>query len=120
MKKITLTLSAIVLGSLASCTVTPKDTTTSTPTATNSKVNPLTIGKKYPSAYPYKQSKKIVISPYRPYNLIDLKGIKPGQLARDMSTAKRDPQTGKLVPDSAKIFRVPSPAPKPAPTKKES
>lgn len=51
--------------------------------------------------------KNMVISPYRPYNLIDVKGYRSGEVVGDPSTAKVDPTTGKLDARTAKFFRVP-------------
>jgi hypothetical protein len=38
--------------------------------------------------------------------VIDVKGMKPGHLARDTSTAKID-TSGKPITSTAKIFRIP-------------
>jgi len=48
-----------------------------------------------------------VISPYRPYNLIDVTGYKSGDIVGDPSTAQVDPATGKVNLSTAKHFRLP-------------
>ena len=60
--------------------------------------------------------KGYVISPFKPYNILDVKHLKPGNYAYDPTTATVNPKTGKLDFRSGKIFRVPSPkvAKKPA------
>ncbi|MEO1856126.1 MAG: hypothetical protein ABGY95_02005 [Rubritalea sp.] len=97
MKSIYLILSSVSLLTLASC---------SNSSPTDSDLNPVIADKNYPSAFQYKTSKNQVISPYRPYNVIDVKGMKPGHLSRDPSTAKKD-KAGKPIPSTAKIFRIP-------------
>lgn len=51
--------------------------------------------------------KNMVISPYRPYNLIDVTGYKSGDIVGDPSTATVDPATGKPNLSTAKHFRLP-------------
>ncbi|WP_129589808.1 hypothetical protein [Rubritalea profundi] len=97
MKPIYVILSSISLLTLASCS-------SSTTVANN--LNPVIGDKNYPAAYQYKTSTTQVISPYRPHNVIDVKGMRPGHLARDTSTAKRD-KAGKPIISTAKIFRIP-------------
>jgi hypothetical protein len=97
MKSIYLILSSIPLLTLASC---------SSSTTVASNLNPVIADKNYPAAHQYKTSKTQVISPYRPHNVIDVKGMKPGHLARDTSTAKID-TSGKPITSTAKIFRIP-------------
>ncbi len=63
---------------------------------------------KYPLAVKYGDPKKQqVISPFRPHNLVDVSGMKSGQLARDPATASVDAKTGKPDINTAKIFRIP-------------
>ena len=102
MKKIALTLVAASLSLLASCS-------NSATQSGGDITNPALKGKNFPTAYAHK--KNIVISPYKPYNLINVKSIKPGQFARDMSTAVKGAD-GKPIKSSAKIFQVPVPAKK--------
>ena len=71
--------------------------------------NPVLKDSKYPSAFPVKGDRNKVISPYRPYNIINIKGLKPGHFARDISTAKKD-ANGKAITSSAKIFLIPMPS----------
>ena len=49
----------------------------------------------------------MVISPYKPYNLIDVKGYKSGEVVGDPSTAITDPKTGKVVLSTSKHFLIP-------------
>lgn len=51
--------------------------------------------------------KNMVISPYRPYNLIDVTGYKSGDIVGDPSTATVNPTTGKADLSTAKHFRLP-------------
>ena len=61
-----------------------------------------------PVARPHPTGQKnMVISPYRPYNIIDVKGYRKGDIAGDPSTAKTDPKTGKIIESTAKYFRIP-------------
>jgi len=50
--------------------------------------------------------KNRVISPFRPYNVIDVSGYKSGDIVGDPSTGSVDAK-GKLVPGTAKHFRIP-------------
>ena len=59
-----------------------------------------------PKAFYHKPG--IVISPYKPYNLIDVKHLKPGNAAYDPTTAQIDPKTGKPDISTAKIFIIPA------------
>ena len=47
------------------------------------------------------------ISPFKPYNPIVAKGFKSGQLAGDPSTIQVNPETGKAVKSTMKIFKLP-------------
>lgn len=61
----------------------------------------------FPNAFHHKPG--LVISPYKPFNIVNVKHLKPGNLAYDPSTAAVDPKTGKKDYTNAKIFRVPNP-----------
>jgi hypothetical protein len=61
---------------------------------------------KYPLATPIAGTTSQVISPYKPHNVIDVKGFRTGQLARDPSTAPIGPD-GKPDISKAKIFEMP-------------
>ena len=61
---------------------------------------------KYPLATPIAGTTNQVISPYPPHNVIDVKGFRTGQLARDPSTAPIGPD-GKPDISKAKIFEMP-------------
>ena len=50
--------------------------------------------------------KNMVLSPYSPYNIIDVKGYKSGDVTGDPSTAKRD-ASGKVIESTAKYFLIP-------------
>lgn len=70
------------------------------------------ISANIPNAFYHK--KGYVISPYKPYNVLNVKHLKVGDYARDPSTALINPKTQKADLKTAKIFRIPSkPAPKP-------
>ena len=97
MKSLYLILSSATLLSLSSC---------SNSTAVADNTNPVIANKDYPVAHQYQSSMTQVISPYKPHNVIDVKGLKPGHLARDPSTAKRD-KAGNSVISTAKIFLIP-------------
>lgn len=110
MKPLALTFVTLASLSIAACTSSQLNTSVGGQPAAE-------FTKEYPLAYPYKKSTRLVISPFRPYNLIDIKGLRPNQLARDISTAKADPVTKKPITSTAKIFRIPEPnlpAPSPA------
>ncbi|MDC0088076.1 hypothetical protein OAI07_00885 [Akkermansiaceae bacterium] len=49
----------------------------------------------------------MVISPYKPYNKIDVKGYKTGDKVGDPSTIKADPATGKADMSTMKTFLLP-------------
>ena len=49
----------------------------------------------------------MVVSPYRPYNIIDVSGYRSGDIVGDPSTAIVNPRTGRRDPNSAKYFRIP-------------
>ena len=51
--------------------------------------------------------KNLFISPYKPYNPIDTKGYKSGDVVGDPSTAGISKKTGKPVLSSSKGFRIP-------------
>ena len=61
---------------------------------------------RYPLATPIAGTTNQVISPYPPHNVIDVKGFRTGQLARDPSTAPIGPD-GKPDISKAKIFEMP-------------
>lgn len=65
-------------------------------------LNDIPVGRPDPTG-----RKNMVISPYRPYNLIDVKGYRSGDIAGDPSTARTDPKTGKIIESTSKYFRIP-------------
>lgn len=96
-----LSLGAITLLQFSSCTTDPK-------TGDVELINPVLLDPNYPDAFPVEGDSNKVISPFKPHNFINVKGIAPGHLARDMSTAKIG-ANGKPDASSAKIFRIPMP-----------
>jgi len=50
--------------------------------------------------------KNMVLSPYAPYNIIDCKGYKSGDIVGDPSTAQKD-ANGKIIGSSSKYFLIP-------------
>lgn len=97
----TLTVSAIALLLFNSCSTDPK-------TGDVELINPVLLDPNYPDAYPVAGDSSKVISPFKPHNIINIKGVAPGHLARDMSTAKKG-SDGKPDASTAKIFRIPMP-----------
>lgn len=51
--------------------------------------------------------KDMVISPYRPYNVINVSGYQSGDIVGDPSTARIDPKTNKPIANTSKHFRIP-------------
>jgi hypothetical protein len=49
----------------------------------------------------------MVVSPFRPYNIIDVKGYRSGDIVGAPSTAKVNATTGKLDTNTSKRFRIP-------------
>ena len=49
----------------------------------------------------------MVVSPFRPYNIIDVTGYSRGDIVGDPSTALINPRTGRRDPKTAKTFRIP-------------
>ena len=64
-------------------------------------LNDIPVGRPDPAG-----RKNMVISPFRPYNIIDVKGYRSGDIAGDPSTAKRD-ASGKIIESTSKYFRLP-------------
>lgn len=75
-------------------------------------VSAIDLSKKIPEAYYYKPG--FVISPFKPYNVLNVKHLKPGDYARDPYTAIVNAQNKKKDMKTAKIFRVPQPIKKEA------
>lgn len=49
----------------------------------------------------------MVVSPYRPYNVIDITGYRSGDIVGDPSTAAVNSTTGKRDANTIKHFRIP-------------
>lgn len=84
---------------------------TSEPAATKPKYPQLDAGKKYPMGFALikdeKPVKNRVISPFRPYNVLNISGMRSGAVVGDPYTRTKNQKTGKLVNSSAKLFRLP-------------
>lgn len=98
---------AIAATSLASCNLIPSGSSNAVADgqATVSEANESI---KAPVGRPSPDGKKnMIISPYRPYNLIDVSGYKSGDIVGDPSTASVDATTGKPILSTSKHFRLP-------------
>jgi len=63
---------------------------------------------KVPTGYPDPQGRaNMVVSPYRPYNVIDVSGYHSGDIVGDRSTAIVNPGTRRLDLSTSKYFRIP-------------
>jgi len=116
MKTSHITLLALAAAAVASCAPYPpllptSGNSTATAAATsNAEVPAPTVEGQtgVPLAKPSPDGKKnTVISPYSPYNLIDVTGYSSGEIVGDPSTATVNPSTGKLDLSTAKHFRLP-------------
>ena len=64
--------------------------------------------RKIPVGHPDPQGRgNMVLSPFRPYNIIDVTGYSRGDIVGDPSTALINPRTDKRDPKTAKTFRIP-------------
>ena len=64
--------------------------------------------RKIPLGHPDPQGRSnMVVSPYRPYNIIDITGYSSGDIVGDPSTAMVNPTTGKRDPRTVRHFRIP-------------
>ena len=64
--------------------------------------------RKTPLGHPDPQGRgNMVMSPFRPYNIIDVTGYTRGDIVGDPSTALINPRTGKRDSKTAKTFRIP-------------
>lgn len=69
---------------------------------------PLASLNRLPLASPDPQQRPhMVVSPYHPYNLIDVADYKSGDVVGDPSTASTDLATGKVRLETSKLFRIP-------------
>jgi hypothetical protein len=102
--KITLLIITAGMAALSSsCSLTSSSGTTGTvPAPVVAELSKIPVGRPDPAG-----RKNLVISPYRPYNLIDVTGYKKGAIAGDPSTAQKDPKTGKIIESTSKYFRIP-------------
>lgn len=63
---------------------------------------------KAPTGYPDPQGRtNMVVSPYRPYNIINVTGYRSGDIVGDPSTAVVNLSTGRRDPSTSKYFRIP-------------
>ncbi|MGB0991122.1 MAG: hypothetical protein ACPG32_01475 [Akkermansiaceae bacterium] len=91
-----------------SCVPTPGSDAPSSPASGGVHAPVPEATKNYPVAHPHPEGKaNYVVSPYRPYNVIDVKGYRSGDIVGDPSTAKVNPTTGKIDASTAKHFRIP-------------
>lgn len=98
---------AVILSSCGSTTtdLTPPGTTTPGAEVPAPKIK---TTHNAPIGHPDPQGRaNMIISPYRPYNLINVKGYSSGDIVGDPSTAKINPKTGKRDPSTAKLFQIP-------------
>ncbi|MGJ8677915.1 MAG: hypothetical protein ACSHX0_10390 [Akkermansiaceae bacterium] len=99
------TLIAIAFVALTSCAEnlpTGSSNTSATVSPTTKAMSKIPLGIR-----PESGSNDLIISPYKPYNLIDVKGFKSGQVVGDPSTISTDPKTGQAIPSSIQTFRIP-------------
>ena len=84
---------------------TPLTTPTEPDTAAPEVARPArSLANSIPLATPIETEPNIVISPYKPYNKIDIEGYKAGQTVGDPSTVVVNPDTGK---NTMKAFMIP-------------
>lgn len=95
MKTTHLLIISLLAGFLASCAQYSAEPNT-----------PVTAGS-IPLATAIEAEPNMVISPYKPYNKIDVKGYKSGETVGDPSTAIIDPKTGKANMSTVKAFLIP-------------
>ena len=64
--------------------------------------------RKIPLGHPDPRGRtNMVVSPFRPYNIIDISGYRSGDIVGDPSTAKVNPATGRRDSNTVKHFRIP-------------
>lgn len=64
--------------------------------------------RKIPLGHPDPQGRSnMVVSPFRPYNIIDISGYRSGDIVGDPSTATVNPRTGRRDTSTVKSFRIP-------------
>lgn len=64
--------------------------------------------RKIPIGHPDPRGRNnMVVSPFRPYNIIDISGYRSGDIVGDPSTAKVNPTTGRRDSNTVKHFRIP-------------
>ncbi|BDS08298.1 hypothetical protein NT6N_33380 [Oceaniferula spumae] len=120
MKTYHITLLAAVAASIAACAPYPEGTgprmpgmLQQTPPESQSQADEVPaptvdVDSSVPVGRPTPDGKKgMVISPYRPYNVIDVTGYRSGDIVGDPSTASVDPATGQPIPSTSKHFRIP-------------
>lgn len=119
MKTQHITLLTICAGALASCAPYPgpnpngpnganRGTTPSQTAGPEVPAPQVDAHRNIPTGHPDPQGRpNMIVSPYRPYNIIDVKGYRSGDIVGDPSTAKVNPSTGKLDMKTSKHFRIP-------------
>ena len=101
MKTILIIITAASAILFSACTPTAGGGSGSVPAPEVTDLSSIPVGRPHPTG-----QKNLVISPYRPYNLIDVKGYRSGEVVGDPSTAKRD-ASGKVIESTSKYFLVP-------------
>ncbi len=112
MKTQHITLLTIAAAALASCVPTPAPNPNALgfTQAPGSEVPAPKVAsqRRVPMGHPDPQGRpNMVVSPFRPYNIIDVKGYRSGDIVGDPSTAKVNATTGKLDTNTSKRFRIP-------------
>jgi len=102
MKTPTILLLTLSVAAISSCAPTQKNTTNKgVPAPVVAELSEIPVAKPDPQG-----RKDMVISPYSPYNIIDCKGFKRGDVAGDPSTAQKD-ANGKIIANTSKYFVIP-------------
>ena len=107
MKTRHITLLAIAAAALASCAPSPTGpqaggSSAEVPAPKIDGYSKIPMGRRTPDGKANR-----VISPYRPYNIIDISGYRSGDIVGDPSTAQVDPATGKIILNTSKHLRIP-------------
>ncbi len=106
-----LTITAAVLAACVPSTSSPDSTATPSSSSSRGAEVPapqvpgeskVPVGRRTPDG-----KTNMVISPFRPYNVIDVKGYRSGDIVGDPSTAQTNSATGKLNLNTSKHFRIP-------------
>ncbi|MBT8037445.1 MAG: hypothetical protein KJO21_07860 [Verrucomicrobiae bacterium] len=103
MKAQHITLLTIAAAAFVSCAPSPMDgSQAEVPAPQIDGYHKIPMGKRTPDGKANR-----VISPYRPYNIIDVTGYRSGDIVGDPSTAQVDLATNKLILNTSKFLRIP-------------